>query len=154
MVLDQHYISLKNQVIKAERRVLKELGFCVHVKHPHKVSYSLILLKNVRLKYSKQFHPHSLIYVLLSIDVILHCFKSDKIRRPSPRLARCKSISPKWCNIIAKKNSRNNFAFFPILFYYVWNDDKLDYRDVSTMVRGRPEYGTSTNVMVSYFSSM
>jgi hypothetical protein len=24
-------------VIKAERRVLKELGFSVHVKHPHKV---------------------------------------------------------------------------------------------------------------------
>ena len=38
MVLDQNYISLKNQVIKAERRVLKELGFCVHVKHPHKVN--------------------------------------------------------------------------------------------------------------------
>merc|ERR1712150_433343 len=37
MVLDQNYISLKNQVIKAERRVLKELGFCVHVKHPHKI---------------------------------------------------------------------------------------------------------------------
>lgn len=31
------YFSLKNQVIKAERRILKELGFCVHVKHPHKV---------------------------------------------------------------------------------------------------------------------
>lgn len=37
LVLDQHYINLKNQVIKAERRILKELGFCVHVKHPHKV---------------------------------------------------------------------------------------------------------------------
>lgn len=37
MVLDQYYISLKNQVIKAERRVLKELGFCVHIKHPHKL---------------------------------------------------------------------------------------------------------------------
>ncbi|KAL1122377.1 hypothetical protein AAG570_003782 [Ranatra chinensis] len=37
MVLDQHYINLKTQVIKAERRVLKELGFCVHVKHPHKI---------------------------------------------------------------------------------------------------------------------
>lgn len=37
MVLDQNYIALKNQVIKAERRVLKELGFCVHVKHPHKI---------------------------------------------------------------------------------------------------------------------
>ena len=39
MVLDAAYIDLKNHVIKAERRVLKELGFCVHVKHPHKVRY-------------------------------------------------------------------------------------------------------------------
>lgn len=37
MILDQNYISLKSQIIKAERRVLKELGFCVHVKHPHKL---------------------------------------------------------------------------------------------------------------------
>uniref|UniRef100_A0A672PLP3 Cyclin L1 n=1 Tax=Sinocyclocheilus grahami TaxID=75366 RepID=A0A672PLP3_SINGR len=37
LVLDQNYINTKNQVIKAERRVLKELGFCVHVKHPHKI---------------------------------------------------------------------------------------------------------------------
>ena len=37
MILDQNYIALKTQVIKAERRVLKELGFCVHVKHPHKI---------------------------------------------------------------------------------------------------------------------
>ncbi|XP_072333947.1 cyclin-L1-like isoform X2 [Scyliorhinus torazame] len=37
LLLDQSYVNLKNQVIKAERRVLKELGFCVHVKHPHKI---------------------------------------------------------------------------------------------------------------------
>ncbi|KAM4771813.1 cyclin-L1 [Rhinophrynus dorsalis] len=37
LVLDQGYINTKNQVIKAERRILKELGFCVHVKHPHKI---------------------------------------------------------------------------------------------------------------------
>ncbi|KAM9298923.1 cyclin-L2-like [Gastrophryne carolinensis] len=37
MILDQDYVGLKNQIIKAERRVLKELGFCVHVKHPHKI---------------------------------------------------------------------------------------------------------------------
>lgn len=37
MILDQNYVALKNQVIKSERRVLKELGFCVHVKHPHKI---------------------------------------------------------------------------------------------------------------------
>ena len=37
VILDQNYVALKNQVIKSERRVLKELGFCVHVKHPHKI---------------------------------------------------------------------------------------------------------------------
>jgi len=36
-------------VIKLERRLLKELGFCVHVKHPHKVvqcvcNYVLVFL--------------------------------------------------------------------------------------------------------------
>lgn len=37
MLLDPSYSALKTQVIKSERRVLKELGFCVHVKHPHKL---------------------------------------------------------------------------------------------------------------------
>eukprot|EP00124_Ichthyophonus_hoferi_P004477 Ihof_evm3s499 gene=Ihof_evmTU3s499 len=31
------YTDLKNFVIKAERRVLKELGFNVHIQHPHKL---------------------------------------------------------------------------------------------------------------------
>ncbi|XP_054165309.1 cyclin-L2-like [Oppia nitens] len=42
LVLDETYISTKNQVIKAERRLLKELGFCVHVKHPHKFIVTLL----------------------------------------------------------------------------------------------------------------
>jgi len=37
MILDQEYIKLKEKVTKEEKRVLKELGFCVHVKHPHKL---------------------------------------------------------------------------------------------------------------------
>ena len=37
MLLNENYIMSKNNVIKAERRLLKELGFCVHVKHPHKI---------------------------------------------------------------------------------------------------------------------
>ncbi|KAH8867835.1 Cyclin-L2 [Schistosoma japonicum] len=41
VILDQSYSNLKNQVIKAERRVLKELGFCVHAKHPHKLNIPL-----------------------------------------------------------------------------------------------------------------
>ncbi|VEL23944.1 unnamed protein product [Protopolystoma xenopodis] len=36
VILDRSYLNLRGQVIKAERRVLKELGFCVHGKHPHK----------------------------------------------------------------------------------------------------------------------
>ncbi|XP_041988781.1 cyclin-L1 [Aricia agestis] len=49
LIVDQNYIELKNQVIKAERRILKELGFCVHVKHPHK----LIVVYLQLLKYEK-----------------------------------------------------------------------------------------------------
>ncbi|CAD5115751.1 DgyrCDS4696 [Dimorphilus gyrociliatus] len=37
MILDQSYVHLKNLVIKTERRLLIELGFCVHVQHPHKI---------------------------------------------------------------------------------------------------------------------
>jgi transcription initiation factor TFIIIB Brf1 subunit/transcription initiation factor TFIIB len=37
LILDQVYIDRKNAVISAERRLLKELGFCVYVKHPHKM---------------------------------------------------------------------------------------------------------------------
>ena len=37
LLIDQVYIDRKSEVIKAERRILKELGFCVYVKHPHKV---------------------------------------------------------------------------------------------------------------------
>lgn len=34
------YLTLKSEVVKAERRLLKELGFCVHVSHPHKLIIS------------------------------------------------------------------------------------------------------------------
>lgn len=40
--LDHKYLAMKTEVIKAERRLLKVLGFCVHVKHPHKFVVSLL----------------------------------------------------------------------------------------------------------------
>lgn len=47
------YFNMKNNIIKAERRILKELGFCVHVKHPHKIIITYLqileLEKNVAL---------------------------------------------------------------------------------------------------------
>ena len=39
MPIDDIFYETKSQINRAERRILKELGFCVHVKHPHKVVY-------------------------------------------------------------------------------------------------------------------
>jgi hypothetical protein len=36
------YFTVKNSIIKYERYLLKELGFCVHVKHPHKMIMSIL----------------------------------------------------------------------------------------------------------------
>ncbi len=47
MPLDEAYYDTKNQVIKAERRMLKELGFCIHFKHPHKVILTPVLFLQV-----------------------------------------------------------------------------------------------------------
>ncbi|MFH4978287.1 hypothetical protein AB6A40_004996 [Gnathostoma spinigerum] len=43
MLLDRSYVDLKNQVIKAERKLLNALGFVVHVHHPHKLIYAYLL---------------------------------------------------------------------------------------------------------------
>lgn len=42
LILDAKYVALKNNVIKAERRILNTLGFVVHVHHPHKLIYSYL----------------------------------------------------------------------------------------------------------------
>ncbi|EJW84319.1 hypothetical protein WUBG_04769 [Wuchereria bancrofti] len=42
MLLDRSYVDLKNQVIKAERKLLNALGFVVHVNHPHKLIYAYL----------------------------------------------------------------------------------------------------------------
>lgn len=66
LILDPNYISLKNQVIKAERRILKELGFCVHVKHPHKVNIQFYVLAFVLcLSYQS---------LLEKTTILIYCF--------------------------------------------------------------------------------
>ncbi|XP_059479248.1 cyclin-L1-like [Neocloeon triangulifer] len=61
VVLDQIYSNLKIQVIKAERRVLKELGFCVHVKHPHKII--VINLQMLGFEKNEEFMQYSWNYM-------------------------------------------------------------------------------------------
>eukprot|EP00126_Sphaerothecum_destruens_P003804 Sdes_comp17600_c0_seq1m6850 len=41
------YFELRDAIIKAERRVLKELGFCVHIQQPHKLIISYLKVLNL-----------------------------------------------------------------------------------------------------------
>jgi hypothetical protein len=50
VILNPDYIRLKDSVIKAERRVLKELGFCVHMKHPHKLIVMYLQVTTINLR--------------------------------------------------------------------------------------------------------
>ena len=49
----EYYFHIKNEVIKMERRILKELGFCVHVKHPHKII--VVYLKFLEMDQNRAF---------------------------------------------------------------------------------------------------
>lgn len=76
MILDQNYINTKNQVIKAERRVLKELGFCVHVKHPHKVSGSHLQRRTCARLASTHPAPSCFQIIVMYLQV-LECEKNQ-----------------------------------------------------------------------------
>ncbi|XP_043659558.1 cyclin-L1 [Drosophila teissieri] len=83
MVLDPYYTNLKMQVIKAERRVLKELGFCVHVKHPHK----LIVMYLQVLQYEK----HEKL-MQLSWNFMNDSLRTDVFMRYTPEAIACACI--------------------------------------------------------------
>lgn len=81
--MDQYYTNLKNQVIKAERRVLKELGFCVHVKHPHK----LIVLYLQVLQYEKNEQ-----IMQMSWNFMNDSLRTDVFMRYQPETIACACI--------------------------------------------------------------
>ncbi|GLV38229.1 uncharacterized protein CBL_12875 [Carabus blaptoides fortunei] len=83
MILDQHYITLKTQVIKAERRVLKELGFCVHIKHPHKI---IVMYLQV-LSYEK-----NLALMQLAWNYMNDSLRTDAFVRYQPEVIACACI--------------------------------------------------------------
>uniref|UniRef100_A0A8C1C8V4 Cyclin-like domain-containing protein n=2 Tax=Cyprinus carpio TaxID=7962 RepID=A0A8C1C8V4_CYPCA len=80
LVLDQNYINTKNQVIKAERRVLKELGFCVHVKHPHKIIVMYLqVLECEKNQMLVQTAWYIFGYISLSLSISVFLFISLRI---------------------------------------------------------------------------
>lgn len=96
LVLDQHYIAMKTQVIKAERRVLKELGFCVHVKHPHKII--VMYLQVLGFQNHKEF-------MQLSWNYMNDALRSDVFMRYNPETVACACIylSSRYMNITLPK---------------------------------------------------
>ncbi|XP_053947737.1 cyclin-L1 [Anastrepha ludens] len=83
MILDQTYTNLKTQVIKAERRVLKELGFCVHIKHPHK----LIVMYLQVMKYEKNEK-----LMQMSWNFMNDSLRTDVFMRYQPETIACACI--------------------------------------------------------------
>ena len=85
MPVDTAYSDLKNQIIKAERRILKELGFCVHFKHPHKVCTLSFLYNNIlRILESSRIFHRKLLYIHLLLKNLdnIHLLESHGHESP------------------------------------------------------------------------
>ncbi|XP_050069070.1 cyclin-L2 [Anopheles maculipalpis] len=127
MILDQHYINLKSQVIKAERRVLKELGFCVHVKHPHKLI--VMYLKYLELEKHQNM-------MQMAWNFMNDSFRTDVFVRYQPETIACACIY-----LTARKHNiplPNSPPWFVI--FRVSEDDMLDvcFRIMALYKRGKP----------------
>lgn len=127
MILDQHYINLKSQVIKAERRVLKELGFCVHVKHPHKLI--VMYLKYLELEKHQNM-------MQMAWNFMNDSFRTDVFVRYQPETIACACIY-----LTARKQNiplPANPGWF--LIFRVSEEDMLDvcYRIMSLYKRAKP----------------
>ena len=83
VVLDSNYVALKNQVIKSERRILKELGFCVHVKHPHKMI--VVYLQVLGYEKNKEL-------MQLSWNYMNDSLRSDVFIRYEPETVACACV--------------------------------------------------------------
>lgn len=129
MLLDQTYVNLKNQAIKAERRVLKELGFCVHVKHPHK----LIV---VYLKYLGFDEEKNREILQWAWNYMNDSFRTDVFVRYQPETIACACIS-----LSARKLNINLSASPPwFVIFKVQEDDLIDacFRIMELYHRGKP----------------
>lgn len=131
MILDTNYVNLKNQVIKAERRVLKELGFCVHVKHPHK----LIV---VYLKYLGFDEDENREVLQMAWNFMNDSFRTDVFVRYQPETIACACIA-----LSARKLNINMSTMPPwYVMFKVHEEDLLDacYRIMELYHRPKPNF--------------
>ncbi|KAM7542087.1 hypothetical protein Aperf_G00000010155 [Anoplocephala perfoliata] len=83
VMFDQNYVNLKRHIIKAERRLLKELGFCVHGKHPHKLV--ILYLRAISCEDNQQL-------VQTSWNCMNDILRTDAFVRHTPEAVACACI--------------------------------------------------------------
>ena len=113
MILDQNYVNLKNQVIKSERRVLKELGFCVHVKHPHKLI--VVFLQYLGFDQEKNSEMMQLAWNYMNDS-----FRTDVFVRYHPETVACACIA-----LAARKLNINMSTTPPWYVIFKVQEDQL-----------------------------
>jgi len=130
LLVDQVYIDRKNEVIKAERRLLKELGFCVYVKHPHKMI--TMYLKVLEKEREKDLVQTAWNYMNDSL-------RTDIFLRFTPETIACACIdlaartlqislpkNPPWFIIFGAKQEEIHYIMISILRLYKHRPKSLD----------------------------
>jgi cyclin L len=118
VILDQDYINLKNQVIKAERTVLKELGFCVQLKNPYKILVAYLQILG--------FEKHKLM-VQRSWNYMNDSLRTDVFVRYSPETIVCACIylSARDLGIVWPKTP---------VWYLLFGCQEKDLKDISIRI--------------------
>lgn len=135
------YFKLKNEVIKAERRLLKELGFCVHVKYPHKI---IIVI----LKLFEQIQNQEL--TQLAWNFMNDSLKTDLFMRFTPDQIGCTCIwlaarqkkiclpkNPHWYELFSIKTEEIETIASVILELYIL--PRPDYSKLDTAINKAKE---------------
>ncbi|CAF2126039.1 unnamed protein product [Rotaria magnacalcarata] len=130
LLVDQAYIDRKSEVIKAERRVLKELGFCVYVKHPHKMI-------TMYLKVLEKERERNLVQT--AWNYMNDSLRTDIFLRFTPETIACACIdlaartlqialpkNPPWYIIFGAKYDEIHFIMIAILRLYNHRPKSLD----------------------------
>ncbi|CAF1639232.1 unnamed protein product [Adineta ricciae] len=130
LLVDQTYVDRKSEVIKGERRLLKELGFCVYVQHPHKMitMYLKVLEKERETE-----------LVQTSWNYMNDSLRTDIFLRFTPETIACACIDlaarnlqiplpkkPRWYLIFGAKPEEIHYIMIAILRLYYRRPRPLD----------------------------
>merc|ERR1712142_159278 len=112
------YTNIKNNVIKSERRILKELGFCVHVKHPHKIIITYLQMLD---------HQTNVALARSAWNFMNDSLRTDVFVRFSPDLIACA------CIFLAARTVKVNLPLRPP-WWLLFDASYEDIEDISLSI--------------------